>query len=66
MDRARLSELQRFQVGRDGPAVINDESGHVGVAEALEIRVFRTLASESIDPEKAGPMILIGWDMQGT
>ena len=28
MDRARLSELQRFQVGRDGPAVINDESGH--------------------------------------
>ena len=33
---------------------------------ALVIQVFRTLASESIDPEKAGPMILIGWDMQGT
>jgi hypothetical protein len=33
--------------------------------EGLEIRVFRTQASESIDPEKDGPMILIGWDMQG-
>src|SRR5271155_4611323 len=62
MDRAPQSELQRLQVGRDGSAIINDESGHVGVARSAGDpglqdpgeRIHRPRKSWADDPDRLG------------